>query len=191
MLLGLIFILPLALELDTVLKLWLKNPPPYTKELCWSILAAAIIDKSSTGHMLAVTAKGKIAAYQAFLGTAIILTLPIAWAFVKFEWGVSSIGWAILIGTVLNAWGRVWFARSLVGMSARHWLFRLLAPVAITIILTGLFGYLTRLFMAPGFCRVIVTTLLCELILLPLSWFVLLDGSERQFVLNKIKRQKA
>jgi hypothetical protein len=27
--------------------------------------------------------------------------------------------------------------------------------------------------------------------LLPLSWFVLLDGNERQFVLNKVRRQKA
>jgi hypothetical protein len=140
--------------------------------------------------MLAVAAKGKIAAYQAFLGTALILTLPIAWVFVKFDWGVSSIGWAILIGTAICAWGRVWFARHLVGMSARHWLFRLLAPVMITIILTGLFGYLTRLFMAPGFCRVLLTTLLCELVLLPLSWFVLLDRNERQFVLNKIRRKK-
>ena len=136
--------------------------------------------------MLAVNAKGKIAAYHAFLGTALILTLPIAWAFVKFGWGVSSIGWAILTGTILCAWGRVWFARRLVGMSARHWLFRLLAPVAITIILTGLFGFLTRLFMAPGFCRVIVTTLLCELILLQLLWFVLLDGNERQFIKERM-----
>jgi hypothetical protein len=76
-------------------------------------------------------------------------------------------------------------------MGARHWLFRLLAPVAITIILTGLLGYSTRLFMAPGFCRVLVTTLLCELVLLPLSWFVLLDGNERQFVVNKVRRPKA
>ena len=191
MLLGLIFILPLALELDTVLKLWLKNPPPYTKELCWSVLGAAIIDKSSAGHMLAVAAKGKIAAYQAFLGTAVILTLPVAWAFVKFDWGVSSIGWAILIGTTICAWGRVWFARRLVGMSARHWLFRLLVPVAVTIILTGLFGYSTRLFMTPGFSRVLATTILCELVLLPLVWFVLLDESERQFILNKIRRRKS
>ena len=141
--------------------------------------------------MLAVTAKGKIAVYQAFLGTAIILTLPIAWVFVKFGWGVSSIGWAILTGTAICAWGRVWFARSLVGMSARYWLFRLLAPVMITIILTGLVGYSTRLFLPPGLCRVLLTTLLCELVLLPLVWFVLLDGSERQFVLNKIRRRKS
>jgi hypothetical protein len=43
--------------------------------------------------------------------------------------------------------------------------------------------------MASGLCRVLVTTLLCELVLLPLVWFVLLDGSERQFVLNKIRRK--
>ena len=186
-LLGLLFILPLALELETVLELWLVNPPPYTKELCWCVLAAAIIDKSSSGHMLAVNAKGKIAAYQAFLGTALILTLPIAWVFVKFGWGVSSIGFAILIGTTICAWGRVWFARRLVGMSARHWLFKLLSPVAIIIILTGLLGYSSRLFMEPGLCRVLVTTCLCELVLLPLSWFVLIDVNERQFVLVRIK----
>ena len=191
MLLGLIFIIPLALELETVLKLWLVNPPPYTKELCWCILLATVIDKSSAGHMLAVAAKGKIAAYQAFLGGSLIMTLPIAWLFVEMGRGVASIGWAIVIGTLMCAWGRVWFARRLVGMGARHWLFRLLAPVAITIILTGLVGYSTRLFMAPGFCRVLATACFCELVLLPLSWFVLLDGSERQFVFNKIKRQKA
>ena len=190
MLLGLIFIIPLALELDTVLKLWLVNPPPYTKELCWSILAATLIDKSSAGHMLAVTAKGKIAAYQAFLGGSLIMTLPIAWVFVEMGFGVASIGWAMVIGTMMCAWGRVWFARHLVGMGARYWLFRIMAPVAVTIVLVGGVGFLTRIFMNVGLLRVCATTLVCELALLPLAWFVLLDGEERQFVVAKFGKKR-
>ena len=186
MLLGLIFIIPLALELETVLKLWLVNPPPYTQELCWCILVATIIDKSSAGHMLAVTAKGKIAAYQAFLGGSLIMTLPIAWVFVEMGWGVASIGWALVVGTVMCAWGRVWFARRLVGMGARYWLFRIMSPVALTIALVGGVGSLTRFFIGAGLLRVCATTLACELALLPLAWFVLLDSEERRFVARRI-----
>jgi O-antigen/teichoic acid export membrane protein len=190
MLLGLIFILPLSLELDEILRIWLKKPPLYTKELCWPILAAALIDKSTSGHMLAVSAKGKIAVYQAFLGTVLILTLPVAWIFIKFGCGAVSIGWGILLCTSVCALGRVWFARSLVDMSARHWFFKFLCPVLMIILITGLFGYSTRFFMDSGLFRILVTTSLCGLVLLPLSWFILLDVSERQFLVDKIKSKK-
>ena len=187
MLLALIFMLPLALELRTVLDLWLMNPPPCTVELCWCVLLMALIDKSAAGHMLAVAAKGKIDTYQMFLGGSLILTLPLAWYLVAQGWGFVAIGWAMVATMLICAWGRVWFARKLVGMSARYWLFRIMVPVCVVVGIVGIAGYLLRFVMISGLIRVCVTTIVCEVLFLPLAWVLLLDSSEKLYVSSRIR----
>ena len=188
MLFALIFVLPLALELRTILNLWLVDPPPYTAELCWCILLMAIIDKSASGHMLAVAAKGKIAAYQTFLGGSLILTLPLAWFMVAKGLGFVSIGWAMVITMMMCSWGRVWFARKLVGMSARYWMFKIMLPVGMVVGVVGAAGYLPHFVLAPGSLRIVATTIICEVLLLPLAWFMLLDAFERLYLTDRIGR---
>lgn len=188
MLLALIFILPLALEIRAVLSLWLGNPPPYTTEICWCILLMEIVDRSAAGHMIAVAAMGKIATYQLFLGGSLILTLPLAWVLVYMGFGFVSIGWAMIATMIVCAWGRVWFARKLVGMSARYWLFKILVPISCVVLIAGSVSCLTRFIMPGGFFRICVTTIVCETILLPLTWFFILDTSERDFVLSRIMK---
>ena len=186
MLLALIFVLPLALELRTVLNLWLVDPPPYTAELCWCILLMAIIDKSAAGHMLAVAAKGKIAVYQTFLGGSLILTLPLAWYMVVRGWGFVSVGWAMVVTMAMCAWGRVWFARKLVGMSARYWLFKIMLPMGIVVGVIAGVVYLLHFMLMSGLPRVFATTIVCEVLLLTFAWFVLLDTSERLYLSSRI-----
>ena len=188
MLLALVFVLPLALELRTILNLWLVDPPPYVAELCWCILLMAIIDKSAAGHMLAVAASGKIAAYQTFLGGSLILTLPLAWFLVARDRGFVSIGWAMVATMAMCAWGRVWFARKLVGMSARYWVFRIMFPIVCVASVAVLGGFAARFVMSSGIARIGLTTVICESLLLPMTWYLLLDAVERQYVANKLKK---
>ena len=188
MILALIFVLPLALELRAVLVFWLVNPPPCAAELCLCILMMMMIDKSASGHMLAVAAKGKIAAYQTFLGGSLILTLPLAWVFVACKLGFVSIGYAMVITMMICSGGRVWFARKRVGMSARYWLFKIMLPICCVVLLVATVGFSTRFLLDAGLLRIMVTTAFCEAVFLPLAWFLLLDPSERQYVTSKFRR---
>lgn len=185
-LLTLLFALPLALELPEVLRLWLKEPPEYAAGLCWAILAMIVVDKTAVGHMLAVNANGRVAKYQMVLGTTLILTLPLAWLFVALGWGVYAVGWAMVLTMMGCAWGRVWFARKLVGMSARYWLFRILLPLTLLTVVSGAVGLVPRLFWGPSFWRVCLTTAVTEAVLLPTAWFLLLDRDERDFLLSRL-----
>ncbi len=187
-LLTLIFALPLALEIHEVLRIWLKNPPQYTAGLALCVLAMVIIDKTAVGHMLAVNAKGKIALYQAVLGTSLILTLPIAWLFTALGFGPYSAGYAMILTMMFCAWGRVWFARKLVGMSAWYWLLRIFLPLVMLPLLSGAVGYSLRFFHEPSFLRVCLTTILTEVALIPLAWFLILDQEERKFLREKVQR---
>ena len=186
MLFILVFMLPLALELNEVLRLWLINPPQYVYGLCMVVFATTLIDKSAVGHMLAVNAKGKIAMYQAVLGTSLLLSLPIAWLFCALGYGVYSVVVALFLTMAFCAIGRVWFARTLAGMSARYWVFSIILPVFTVTALGTVAGLLARLFMVESFARIVVTAIFCEAAFIPLVWFVLFDKTEREFVLRKI-----
>ncbi len=187
MLLAIFFALPLALELKEVLELWLVNPPPYTAELCWCILLMAIIDKSTSGQMLAVSATGKIAAYLAFSGGSLILTLPLAWIFVGKGMPFLFIGISMVITMLLCSIGRVWFARSIVGMSARKWLIDGVLPVSFVVIITALVGLISKSFLRPSFARVCLTSILCVSVYIPLVYICVLSAEERTFLLSKLR----
>ncbi len=185
-LLTLIFALPLALEVEEVLRLWLKNPPQYAAGLCLCVLGMGVIDRTAVGHMLAVNAHGRIALYQAVLGTSLILTLPIAYLFVRLGWGVYSVGGATMLTMAFCAWGRVWFARKLVGMSARYWLARIFLPIVCLIAVCGAAGWLPRLWLEPSIWRIGLTGCIVEALLFPLAWGLILDREERAFILSKL-----
>lgn len=186
MLFILVFMLPLSLELREILKIWLVNPPRYVYGLCLTIFATTLIDQSAIGHMLAVNAKGKIAMYQTVLGTSLLLSLPLAWLFCAMGYGVYSVAVALFLTMAFCALGRVWFARKLVGMSARYWISSIMLPIVMVTTLGAIFGLLPRFFMEESIWRVIVTTIFCEVAFIPLVWCVLFDNSEREFVLRKI-----
>ena len=183
----LVFAIPLCLEVEEVLRLWLKNPPAYASGICLFVLAMNIIDKMATGHQIVVHAKGKIAMYQAFLGTSLVMTLPLAWALIRFGVGPYSIGWAMVAMMFFCAAGRVWFARTLVGMSARYWCTHIAAPLVGMIAVVLPLGYIPHFIMERSFLRVCSTTLVVEILLLPISWYFVLDKDERAFVMLRLK----
>lgn len=182
LLLSFIFVIPLSVELKEVMRLWLGDPPVYAVELCWCVLGMHIIDKSAIGHMLAVSAYGKISKYQVFLGSVLMMTLPLAWLLVFAGLGVCAVGWAMIATIAVCVVGRVMFARSLVGMSGRYWVARVVLPAAIVGGVSFLMGLMPRLLMEAGILRVVFTTLVCLATLMPLSWFFMLDATEREFL---------
>ena len=189
MLLALIFALPLAMELETVMRIWLKTPPEYSAELSLCMLGILLIDKSTVGHMIAISASGKVALYQIVVGGWIIFTLPIAWLFVVCGLGPCSVGWALLITMALSAWSRVFFARTIVGMSIWHWIIRIMLPVASLIVVVGAVSLLPRMFMDATFLRVLVTTAITETAMALIVWSVVLDKEEKQIVTAQLKKR--
>lgn len=185
--LSLLFLLPLSLELEHVIKLWLREPPAYTVGLCLAMMVGLLADTISIGQMSAVLANGKIRDFQLVAGSVMFMTFFLAWLLVANGWGVYAIGFSYAFIAILHAGARAFFARLLAGMGLRHWVFRVVFPVGVAAAAAGAVGVLPHLFMAPSIWRVGVTTLVAEAIFLPLVWFVVLDAEERQFVLARVR----
>ena len=189
MLFVLIFALPLALEIETVMRIWLETPPAYAADLCLCMLGVLLIDKSTVGHMIAVSASGKVAFYQVVVGGWIMFTLPLAWLFAACGRGPCFIGWALLITMALSAWSRVFFARTIMGMSIRRWLARIMFPIAGLIVVAGGLSLVPRIFMDATFLRVLVTTAITETAMALIVWGVVLNKEEKQIVSVQFKKR--
>ena len=183
----LVFAIPLALEVDEVLLLWLKNPPAYAAGCCILALVHAVVDKLSTGHLIAINAKGIIARFQMLVGSCWLAVLPMAYFFVKMGGGVYSALMALILARGYAVLARVWFARTLLGIGVWRWVFEVFFPLSLITGISCLCGLIPAMLMSSSFFRICVTTFVVEIVLLPLSWILLLNVNERGLLLRQLR----
>jgi len=176
---------PLALEVAEVMRLWLKYPPADSPALCACVLLMAFMNEATMGQAIAIAATGRVALNRFLTGIVFMLTVPIACLFVFLGHGLMSVVYAQLVSALANMVIRVGFASRLADVSARTWITSMLVPVVACAMVSAAAGLPPRLFMEPSFARVCLTTLGCELVMLPLVWFVVLGQDEREYVRAK------
>ena len=190
MILSLLFIIPISLELPMVLKLWLKNPPEFAIGLCYCAMAHHLVSACTVGHMVAVNASGKIAAYYVVLSLISIFTLPIAVVIGLLWRNVYAIMGVVVVMECLNSIGRILFARREVGASVRKWLKDVLRPTILVVITCVAIGSIPKMWMQPSLSRVLSTSMLCVMSFVPIIWFGVLSLTEKAFVRGKIMTLK-
>lgn len=188
-LLAIIFIIPLVIEIDGVMVLWLKTPPQGSAKLCAFVLVTLVLDKLTTGHWAGIAANGKIAEYQFLAGVLYACALPAAWVMMKYGLGVVSIGLSFMVIHIMIIVLRLIELKKWVGISPRYWFSRIFLPIVFTICISSSLGCLPKMYMTASFSRIIVTTVVCLVSLLPLSWFVVLDNKERDFLVSRVTRR--
>lgn len=186
--LVLVFAVPLMVEMDYVLKIWLKEPPLHTSLFCRLILATFIIDRLSVGNMLAVHALGKIAAYQATVGTFLVLTLPLAWIFLKFGAPPTSVGVAFVITMIAMSAGRVFWTRRLLDVNIMQWIKTVVFSCVIVASAAALAAIAVSSLMTMSFMRLVSVTSVSVAASLLTTWFFALDKPERVFFKQNLKR---
>ena len=188
-LLTLMFAIPMALEIDEVLRLWLKTPPPYASQMCLCTLAFIVIEKLSCGHLTAVNATGKIAKFQVVRGILRTLVIPLALIPAWFNWGPVAVSVALPVSVVFVDIGDIIIARTRVGMSVRRWVKDVVLSIGIVTILSFTVGLIPRLCLTASFWRVILTTVVSLGALSFCAWFVVLSKNEQTTLRCQVMRR--
>jgi len=183
-LLVMFFVVPLFLEMDSVLVLWLENPPKHSGVLCRWMLLMLLIDKLTAGQMLAVNAFGKIAAYELIQGSVIFLTLPMIWILYRLGYGPPSLGVALFVSTLIYCIGRVIFFWALFKESPRDWIRWVVIPTGSIAIGSYLVGAIVMSLLDPGLVRLLSVSGLSTAFVGVTGWIWLLDHQERRYALN-------
>lgn len=191
-LLVLLFAIPLSVECEEVVRLWLKTPPENTAMLCTCMLLSHTFTKLSLGHVAAVSAHGRIALYQVLVGLSLFLTLPCAWVFVKCGWGIGSIGAALLLLAAASTLVRVAMAWVLLRMSVRRWCSDVVLPLFLLTLAAIVPGLWLRTVLAPSLLRIAAVSAACVSVTLVLGWVAVLDRNERAYAIsqwNRVRRK--
>lgn len=92
-----IFSLPLILEMNYVLKIWLANPPELAAMFTRLTIIDAVITSISHQIMTLAQATGKIKLYQSLVGGILLLNLPISYIVLK----LGAPAYSVLIVTII------------------------------------------------------------------------------------------
>jgi O-antigen/teichoic acid export membrane protein len=91
--------IPLILNMNYVLKIWLKEVPPYTEVFATLLLIGGLVRCMGAGFDSSIQATGKIKPFQIFYSIAYLSVLPLAYVLFKFDFPVYT----ILICTIFAA----------------------------------------------------------------------------------------
>lgn len=78
--------LPIIFNMESLLKLWLNDFPPYTCVFCQLILISCILESISLPYRTLIYAEGKIAKYQIIIGTCFLLNLLGSFVFLYLKY---------------------------------------------------------------------------------------------------------
>ena len=188
--LMLLFAIPMALEMETLLKLWLGRIPEAVVPVCVLVLVAAILEKFTIGHQMAISAMGKVALWQLSGGVLNMLVFPAAWLFAVSGIGPISAAVAALCCPCCTFFMNLYFARRQVAMPVRPWLRQVFVPILCTALAALLVGGVSVSLLPPSWWRIGITTLICLAVILPNGWFLVLDAQEHEFVLAALRRMR-
>ena len=189
-LLVIFFGIPLMAEMEYFLTLWLKIVPLYAKELCMAMILVFLLDYLTNGHQIAISAYGKITAWQTYDAIVLFCTLPIGWGYIKLGFGIPGIGYAYLTTIGLMSLGRLYFAKKLMNISILEWSKTVFTPLTFLVLVVYTSTTLIVRNMEMSFLRLFVTSLSSFITTFVFTWLIVLDKQERSYVLTGINKLK-
>lgn len=178
--------IPFFFEMDYLLKIWLKNPPPHAANFCKIILLAYIIDKSTVGYIDAVKAFGKIALYQFVQGGMLILTFPLSWL-VFILGGSPEMAICMLVVTSTGcSIGRIFWVKKLMKVSPLSWFHSVFVKCTYAALPSITACLILKSLILPGLFRFFILTIISATISVIFCWFFSLTLNEKFFIRNKI-----
>lgn len=185
-----IFAIPVFVEMEYLLGIWLKEVPDYTALFCRLALLMAVSQMTVFTLNAGIHATGKIFRFSAFTGLSYIIELPVMYALMRWT---GNPAWAYIVPVFQMMFNvfliSVMLRNRMPEFRIRHFLSKgYLSPVAVVLAVGGAVYYAAPL-MPDSFLRLVVVGLVSTALLFAISWTALLTPAMRREVTDAIKRK--
>ncbi len=185
----LLIALPIMIETQTILTLWLKIVPNYTVWFVRLILCILLIDTLSNPLMISAQAVGRVKVYQSVVGGILLLILPIAYMALKLGGNPEIVFIVHLTVAVVALISRVIIVGRMVSFSFSSYVRKVLLPISTVFVLAT--GTSAILFYITPNGGIMGTVIIVVFALVFTSVAILVTGintSERKLLWDKITR---
>lgn len=179
------FALPLLLNVDFVLDIWLKEVPDHAASFIVLIMLDTLVCcLFGSPLMTSLAATGKIRNYQITVSTIIMLALPVAYLLLKKEVAArpETVYWVTIAFSVMAGAVRFIFAKLKIGFSVRRYIgsvvVRILSFLLVSLPLPLFFRF--RIFPQDSILSFLAICSVCVVCTGAAAWAVALDKDERE-----------
>lgn len=181
----LVLSLPVMLEADMILKVWLMIVPDYTVIFLRLLLCIVIVDSVARPLMTAAAATGDVKLYQSLIGGILLSIVPIAYVVLKLGGSPVSVYVVHLVICIIAFLTRLWVVKSMIKMSMRQYFSSVILRCAFVLIVSVPLCLLVKHLFLVGILSTIIVCTVCILVVSSMSYMLGLDKGERQFINKK------
>lgn len=181
-----ILFIPIMIDMDYVLKLWLKNPPEETATFCTLLLIANIFQNITLFMSQAIGAVGKIKKYT--LCASFIGIIPIALTYLFFACNLPA--YYMYVSMIIAAIGKIvvdiYFGEKICGIKSSYYIKEVICRLLFCIIISYLVGGIIRLCITESFIRFCLITIVSILTYIVTLFLLGFDRKEKQITYDLI-----
>jgi len=183
-----IMTLPIILEADQILQVWLVDVPDYTVSFVRLSLIMGLCDSMGSAGYTACMATGKIKNYSILITSIGILEFPLAWAFFSLNYPPTSAYYTYIFVKVMVLIARMFLLKSMVGLSIRMHLRNVFSPVILVSVIASILPIIVTDAMTPSLWRTFVSIVVS---IISVSFTVIYIGmtkNERAMIVAKFHK---
>lgn len=184
----LLIALPVILNIDLILSIWLVDVPEYTGIFSQLILVFSLMDALSAPLWLFVQATGTIRNYQILMGTLIFLNFPLIWIVLKLGMPVYYVWIVRILVNVVVSVARCLFIQKHFAFPLKEFCTKVLLPASYVTIIAVPLSFVVRDFFVNDWARFIISSIFSLLLMISCMGFIGLEQNERHFIVDTIRR---
>lgn len=182
-----LFAIPVMLETEYVLTLWLKNVPDYTVVFLRLTIIGSMLNMLGGTGLTACIATGSIKLYSIWITSVGILVFPLTWIAFKCGLPVESTYIIFIIVYIGVTIVRLYIMKGLLHFPPILFVRKVVVPMLIVTPIAIILPYLVVNLLTPSFWRLCITIVASLISSSVTIFFIGLTGSERNVVAEKAK----
>lgn len=184
----LLLALPVLIETEYVLMLWLGSVPPYSDTFLRLSLIIALLNAIANPLIISNQATGKIKLYQSVVGGLLLLIVPISYTALRAGAPAYSIFLVHIFVECVAQFARMFMLRRLINICLLDYFRCIYMPLIIFSVVSSIVPILVYQNLEYGFYRFLLVCLFSLMFVLISMYLVALTKYEKSFVNNKIYR---
>ena len=177
--------LPVLLETDFLLTVWLKNVPDNAVIFTQIMICISLIYTTSNPCVIANQATGKVKVYQMVVGGILLTILPISYILLKLGAPAYSVFIVHFCVETVAQFSRMFMLRKLINLPLWQYMKNIYIPIICTVAVAVILPIVVHMQFEEGWLRFIVVGFTCVLSVGISAFFIGFTKNERLFFLDK------
>ena len=177
--------LPVLMETNFILTLWLKTVPDDAVIFTQIMICISLIYTTANPCVIANQATGKVKIYQMVVGGILLLILPISYVVLKLGAPAYSVFIVHFCIESVAQFSRMYMLRNLIHLPLWQYMKNIYIPIVSTVAIAIILPLVVRMQFAEGWLRFLAVGFTCVLSVGASSYFIGFTKQERVFFLDK------